>query len=231
MILPLDSDLKPVVTRSHFLETSKNPKYQHDEKLRCMAEPWYWMVNYCYTIRKDENTKDADDVQMAKIERFPPEEYLRYILQSIITKPKVVIDKSRQLLVNWIVSAYLLWLCQYRTNEECLCQTQKEVKVDTEIIKRAYGIWKRQPGWLKPQAKYSYCKLDVPSMDSCIIGVPAGEDQVRSYNPTRYFGDECAFWEKGFRDCLTAALACCENIILVSTAQAGEFCDFVHDRV
>ena len=226
MILPLDSDLFPVVDRRHWNETQNNKAFQEAERIRCSQEPWYAMVNYFYTIRKDETTGSC-----GKIERFPPEEYLRYICHKLFATPKIVIDKSRQLLINWVVSSYLLWHCMYREYEECLCQAQKEVKADAEIIKRAYGIWERLPGWLKPHADYSFCSLKIKSMHSEIIGVPAGEDQVRSHNPTRYFGDECAFWEAGFEDCRTAALACCENIILVSTAQAGEFCDFVHDRL
>ena len=73
MILPLDSDLEPVVDRPYWERINADAEMQADEYARCSVEPWYWLVNYVYTIRKDEN------VEGGVIARFPADEYLRNV--------------------------------------------------------------------------------------------------------------------------------------------------------
>ena len=73
MILPLDSDLLPVIDRQAWLAINKDKGWQRDEKLHCFFEPWYWLVNYVYTERRDE------EQDITYVERFPPDEYLQYV--------------------------------------------------------------------------------------------------------------------------------------------------------
>ena len=225
MILPLDSDLLPVVDYDYWQEISADPAMQSDERIRCTQEPWYWLVNYAYTLRKDEN------VEGGSVERFPPDEYLRYICHKWFTEKKLAVDKSRQMRMTWLFAACPLWMSQYRKNEEWVCQSKKEQIADKEIIRRAKFIWEKQPSWLKPQMKYSFCKMSFPTMNSTMIGIPKGGDQIRSFNPTGVFIDEGGFFEGEFEDCRTAALACCEQIKVVCTANAGQWDDFINDNM
>ncbi len=90
-----------------------------------------------------------------------------------------------------------------------------------------------QRRWMRPQIKSSYCNLKFPDNDSTIRGLPGGTgagDQIRSANPSRYFLDEGGFVDE-FEDCRTAALACCNDIKIVSTANAGEFQAFIEDKL
>ena len=223
MILPLDSDLLPVVTRSYWKLISKDPQMQVDEKRRCSAEPWYWLVNFVYTVRRDENVEEST------VERFPADEYLRYVFHKLFTYPKLAMDKSRQMRMTWLLMAYELWWAQFRDNELITCQTKKEKDADEELIKRAHFMWKNQPSYLKPSAKKSFCRLEFPERNSLILGIPCGGDQIRSHNPSRHFGDEGAFLEGEFEDCRAAAIACCKDIKLVSSAGPGQWEDFITD--
>lgn len=225
MILPLDSDLEPVIFEPEWEILRTDKEAQADERYRCGEEPWYWMVNYVYTIQRDENVDDA------KVQRFPGDEYLRYILHRCFTKPFLAIDKSRQMRMTWLMMAYYLWYAQFRTNELITCQTKKEKDADEELIERAHTIWKHEPDWLKPHdLKKTYCKIEVASTGSKILGIPSGGDQIRSHNPSRHFGDECGFLEGDFDECLTAALACAKDIKLVSSANAGQWDEFINDK-
>ncbi len=225
MILPLDSDLQPVVTGRVWDMISLSEQAQADELVRVRAEPWYWLVNYVYTIRRDENVEDTT------IERFPADPYLQYIFHHCFTKKFLAIDKSRQMRMTWVMMAYYLWFCLYREHEFITAQTKKELDADTELIGRAYFIWDRLPSWLRTgHCKKTYCRLVFEGTNSTILGIPSGGDQIRSHNPSKHFGDECGFLEGEFDDCLSAALACCKDIKLVSSANAGSWEEFVCDR-
>jgi len=225
MILPLDSDLLPVVDRSYWREINSDEGMQRDERARCSVEPWYWLCNFVYTIRRDENMNESS------VERFPADEYLKYIFHQCFTKPKLGLDKSRQMRLTWLLMAYELFNAQFRQNELITCQTKKEKDADEELIKRADFMWKSQPTWLRPNRKYSFCRFEVPETNSLILGIPNGGDQIRSHNPSRHFLDESGFLEGEFESCRTAALACCKDIKLVSTANGGDWDIFINDNL
>ena len=147
------------------------------------------------------------------------------------TERKLAIDKSRQMRMTWMIMAYELWNAQFHKNELIVCQTKKEKDADEELIRRAHFMHARQPGWLKPQKKQkSFCRFELLRMESKIIGIPSGADQIRSKNPNRVLLDEAGFFEGEFEKSLAAAAACCGDIKVVSTANAGEWEDFINDR-
>lgn len=228
IILPFDSDPYPVVDREHWERTNQDEGLQKDERARCSVEPLYWLLNYVYTLEKDD-----DDPSGGEVARFPNHEYLIYIFQKFFEQPYLALDKSRQMLVTWLMMAGYLWYCQFRENEEIIVQTKNEKDADTELVRRARFIWEREPGWMWPaynsKKSYSFKKLVFPKTNSVMYGLPSGADQIRSHNPTRYFLDEGGFLEGDFEECRTAALACCADIKCVSTANAGLWGDFVED--
>ncbi len=228
MILPLDSKLEPWVTEGILTKIDADPQWQADEIARCVDEPWYWVVNYIYTIRKDEFALDAKP----EILRFPPKEHLRYIFHRCFTENCLVVDKSRQMTLSWLFMAYLLHIAQFGSYEEIIIQTKKEVDADA-LVKRAEFMVKGQRLWMRPAAKSAFCRLAFSDTGSSMRGLPGGAgagDQIRSANPSRYFLDEGGFVDE-FEDCRTAALACCRDIKIVSTANHGEFQLFVEDKL
>ena len=228
MILPMDSDLLPWISAEMLVKIESDEDWMEDERDRCMADPWYWAVNYVYTIRKDEFTVDS----RPEILRFPPKEHLRYALHKCFTDHYFVTDKSRQMTLSWLFMLYELHVAQFGSHEEVIVQTKKEVDADA-LIQRADFMVKSQRRWLRPLAKYSFCRLKFSENGSSIRGLPGGAgagDQIRSANPSRYFLDEGGFVDE-FEDCRTAALACCRDVKIVSTANMGEFKDFIYDEI
>jgi hypothetical protein len=222
MIYPLQSDLKPVITGKIFDALLSDVNAQRIEYQRCCVEPWYWLVNYVFTKRKDEN------VESTEVERFPADEYLRYTFHMCFTEKHLAVDKSRQMRMTWLMMACGLYWAQFHSNEEVICQTKKEDIADSELVKRALFMFENQPIWMRQSFTSSFNKLGFQN-GSVIRGIPSGGDQIRSYNPTRYFGDECGFLEGEFDECKSAALACCKDVKLFSSAQAGEWEQFIND--
>jgi len=223
MILPLDSQLEPSITGVMWDKLLEDSQWQRDEIIRCSEEPWYWLVNYIATLKKDEF------VPVPTVLRFPSKEYLRYVFHKCFSGSKLAVDKSRQLTMTWLLMAYELFRCQFGQHEECICQTKKETDADVELVQRAKFMVSQQPIWMRPEVKYSFCRLVFPDTASKIVGIPSGADQIRSHNPSRVFIDEGGFLENEFEGCRTAALACCQDIKIVSSANVGQFDDFIND--
>lgn len=222
MIYPLEADLKPVITAKVFDALLKDKTAQRNEYAHCKISPWYWLVNYVFTKRKDEN------VERASVERFPCDEYLRITFDMCFREPKLAADKSRQMRFTWLFMAYALWNAQFNDNEEIICQTKKEQVADSELIKRALFMFEHQPVWMRRNFNSSYCMLSFDN-GSLMRGIPSGGDQIRSYNPTITIIDECGFLEGEFDECRSAALACCKNVKVFSSAMAGEWESFIND--
>ena len=225
MIMPMDSVLDGEMGGKAYEAIAKDKEWQADERERCRLEPWHWLSNYVWTIQKDES------VEGSKVAQFPCDEYLRYIYDLMFREHFLCIDKSRQMRMTWLLMSYALWKAQFNEKEEIICQTKKEDVADTELVKRAYFMAINQPFWLRPQfgkTDSSYCSLKFPRTNSLIRGIPKGGDQIRSYNPTTTIIDEAGFLEGEFDECRTAALACCKDIKLVSTANGGQWSDFIN---
>lgn len=221
MIYPSESDLKPVITRKVFDRLLTDPTFQKVEYRRCQYEPWYWLVNYVYTKRKDEN------VESATVERFPADEYLRIIFDMYFREPYLAIDKSRQMRLTWLFMAGGLWWAEFHDNEEVICQTKTEDIADTELVKRALFMFEQQPIWMRQSHDSSFCKLSF-SNRSILRGIPSGAHKIRAYNPTRGFIDEGGFLEGEFEECKNDMLACCKDVKVVSSAMAGEWGEFIN---
>ena len=225
MINPIDSELCPVVTGVHYERLAGDVGWQAAEVIRCGEEPWYWLVNYAWTVQKDEN------VEGSAVNRFPPDDYLRYCFGLMFSESFLVVDKSRQMRMTWLLMAYALWRAQFGNREEIVCQTKQQDIADTELVKRAFFMASNEPFWMRPnfgKNDSSFCKLVFPGSKSLIRGIPSGGDKIRAYNPTRFILDEAGFLEGEFDECRTAALACCKDVKLVSTANGGQWGDFVN---
>lgn len=228
MILPADSKLEPVIFGAEFDAIKMDEKWQKVETDRCAIEPWYWIVNYCWTWRPDESKGGLETI----VERVPPKEYLQVIAQDWFTNPKYLLSKSRQLMATWLMMILLTYLCRFSTNIKAFCQTKKEDDADAEMIQRSKFVYDSLPGWQRKDnpGNYRYCRMNFPATGSLIRGIPAGGDQIRSHNPNILVSDEFAF-QQDAEESYTAALACCKRITLVSSANPGFMRDLVKDRI
>lgn len=228
MILPFDSELSPSIWSREFEAISDDSEWQADELDKCSEEPWYWIVNYCWTWRPDEGKGGLETI----IERVPPKVYLREIAQDWFLNPKYILSKSRQLMATWMMMIILLHRCMFAKHIKAFCQTKKEDDADSEMIQRARFVFDSFPGWMQrfSPAKYSYCRLNFSGTGSIMRGIPAGGDQIRSHNPNILVSDEFGF-QNNAEESYTAALACCKRITLVSSANPGFMKDLIRDKM
>ena len=235
MIMPIDSDRYAWITKDILSDIEKDDDWMRSEVARCKDEPWYWLVNYVYTIRKDEFTEDG----LPEPLRFPAKEHLWITFDRCFRENRLTIDKSRQMTLSWVMMAYCLYWLQFGSHEEIVCQTKKEEDVSA-LVARAHFMLTSQREWLRPGFYYRSGKggkLGIKGEDGRVLntlqGIPGGVgagDQIRSKNPSRYFLDEGGFVDE-FDECRTNAESCCNDIKIVSTANMGDYELFQNDRL
>ncbi len=205
-------------------------------------------------------TKDEHDL-IEPVKPFPPHPYLRSLLDNLCVSGRLVlgsdakyaqaaghsvewlcalreggvfaVEKSRQMMVTWLVCAYLLWRAKYLKHQLILVQSKREEDAANLVFVK------------EPQvARISFMESHLPShLRSCtfpkagtyghlyhqngshIWGIPEGGDIIRSNTPSVVFSDESAY-QPDFGASYTAALPAIKGggqYIAVSSAEPGEF--------
>ncbi len=209
-------------------------------------------------------SKDEHDTRNP-IKRFPNHPYLRALLDCLmvsghITRPTeahvalqagfspewlsdlyasgvFAVEKSRQMMVTWLVCAYLLWRAKYLSHQLILVQSKKEedaanlVFVKEPHVARISFMEVHLPSHLRscvfPKAG-TYAHLYFPN-GSHIWGIPQGADVIRSNTPSVWFSDESGY-QPEFDPSYTAALPAVKGggqAICVSSAEPGAFQELV----
>lgn len=204
-------------------------------------------------------TKDEHDLRQP-VKPIPPVPYLRVLLDllclsghlgeaeasyaraaglseawlhNLATSRILVIEKSRQMLVTWMVCAYLLWRAKFFPHQLILVQSKREDDAANLVFNKEPNV-----------ARLSFLESHLPrSLRSCefpragayghlyfpngshIWAIPEGGDIIRSNTPSVVFSDESAF-QPEFGASYTAALPAIKGggqYIAVSSAEPGEF--------
>ena len=192
----------------------------------CRKDPWYFIGTHCLTL--DEH----DHEQPYKLP--PDKDYFRYLVEEWYANPRLLIPKSRQVMVSWGMVLCHLWWAMFRSGQLVFFQSKKEEDAD-KLVKRAFGVWRRLPLWMQERcpATYSYCNLKFTGQDCLIQGIPQGEDQIRSNTASAIFDDEAAF-QPEFGSAFSAAQPAVEGggrFTAASSAKAGEFFDLCDAEV
>jgi len=226
MIYPLDSNLHPVIDGRAYDAIMLDEAWQEAEVMRSASEPWYWIVNYCWT------RWSSDDGLESFVDRVPAKSYLQVIADDWYRHRNYAISKSRQMMVTWLMVILHCHECFFKDYIQAYCQSKKEDDADVEMIQRARFVCLNLPGWMQVYSpvKYSFCKLVFTKTSSLMKGIPSGGDQIRSHNPNYLLSDEIAFQNEAEQS-YTAALACCKKITLVTSANPGWASDFYNDRL
>lgn len=209
-------------------------------------------------------TKDEHNA-LAPVQPFPDKEYLRVLVDLFLVsggfiEPKTAhfaldwdfsldyltslaqerilfIEKSRQVLVTWVVLAYCLWRAKFFSHQLIMVQSKREddakklvcVKETEPDAARLTFLESHLPETLKSVnfgAKGGVTKCNIFfSSGSHIWGIPEGGSLVRSHTPSLLFSDEAAF-QPAFGESYRAALPGIKGGgqgIFVSSAEPGEF--------
>ena len=172
----------------------QEPGEAEKEFQKCAGDPWYFLTGWGKTL----------DQHGIPVKFFPPKEYLRLVAERFLEKELLIIYKSRQMMISWLLSGLCLWETLFQTGKLAVLQTKKADDAD-HLIKRAHFIWRNLPDFLRdrlpinPQKKggHVYGRLSASERNSEMMGIPEGTDQIRQYTASRVWEDEFQLQDKG----------------------------------
>ena len=200
---------------------------------RCETDGWFWVTRFVRT---------RDEADTESIKPFPDKPYLEAIWREIDASQRVVIAKSRQLMISWVLCAYAVWFARFHAHKTVLWQTQKEPDAfqmvclagaakDGGVTARCQFIERHLPEWMRLPVKESAGILGYPN-GSVIQGIPGGKDQVRSRVASLIIEDEFAFQEEaaGVYQAVAPLIQKATKFIAVSTPNGptGMFAELYH---
>ena len=143
-------------------------------------------------------TQDEHDSE-SPIKRIPKKEYIKELAHKFQTEDKLLIEKSRQMMVTWISCAYALWFTMFNEGKRTFMQSKKEADANANLD-RIKLIYRYLPDEIKEKYPADnpmpYCKLTWKKRNSSIQAIPQGPDILRQYTSSLIISDEMAFQEK-----------------------------------
>ena len=189
---------------------------------RSQADGLFWLR---FVVTRDE----ADPEHTVK--PFPlHRDYIPGLWAEFTTKPLVVVAKSRQMLVSWIVAAYCVWVARSRPHQAVYWQAQKAEDANAMVSLPKGGVQGRcqfieshLPAWLRQPVEAQSGRLVYPN-GSFIEALAGGANQVRGKVFSVYVGDEFAHQEdqRGVYTSVAPLIQKGSRAILVSTPNGSD---------
>ncbi len=195
--------------------------------------PWWWLIEFPLT-------QDSHDLENP-FKKFPRKEYLKKITEIFLREKLLLVPKSRQMLITWLMVALHVHQAQFFAGCEIFLQSKKEDDAK-DLIARAKTLYERQPVWLLRMLERKDGRVVKPvfkteqitfANGSFIRGVPQGPDQLRSKTASAIMMDEAAFMVEA-EDAFIASKPTIDGggrMVLVSSANPGFFQRMVQARV
>jgi hypothetical protein len=201
---------------------------------------WYWISNFCRTF-------DEHD-QKGELRKFPAHWIFlkdrfcdpcdRALSEFHVKKEcqKIIIPKSRQMMVSWTAAAWCLWLMCHYSNQLVLWMSKgkDDAVVQVNRIRRLYEnlvdaeFWHRQFLLSRPLSRQKDSMLGMKN-GSAVYAVPQGGEVIHSRVPTVVIADEFQFQEEAEAS-YKAALPCTQLLIMILTAEPSFAQRLVQDK-
>ncbi|MFH1549660.1 MAG: hypothetical protein ABIH04_03785 [Planctomycetota bacterium] len=161
----------------------------------CALNPAYFIDNFCMIL---EPRSDAGNQSSSGIIPFRLYNYQSELVNRLAPlSGNFLIEKSRQMGLSWLLTAFQLWAVLFRPGFTALNVSRKEDEVDDRTARSLFGklrfMYDRLPEFLKPEeVDLAHMRFAVPENDSFIRGESANDDAGRGGTFTFLLLDEAA---------------------------------------
>lgn len=166
--------------------------------------------------------------------------YVKELWAILDRDSKIVIAKSRQMLVSWILAAFAVHRARYRPHQAIYWQTKKEEDAIAMVCMPEGGVMGRcqfieanLPPWMKVKYKPSEGRLQYPN-GSIIQSLAGGADKIRGKTASLIIEDEMAYQDDqpGVYTAVMPLVQKGAKIVFVSTpnGSANMFATVYHGR-
>ena len=160
---------------------------------RCAQDGLFWL--------RFVHTRDESDPDHA-VKPFPVHlDYVQDLWRILVRDQRVVIAKSRQMLVSWVMACFITWWARYKGNQAVYWQTKAYEDAVAMICMPSGGFQGRcqfiednLPVWMRTPYKPSEGRIQYPN-GSIIQGLAGGADKIRSKVASLIVEDEFAYQE------------------------------------
>jgi phage FluMu gp28-like protein len=199
---------------------------------RCAQDGLFWLR---FVV-----TRDEADPSVA-LKPFPVHlDYIRLIWEQLETKQKLVIAKSRQMLLSWMLAAFAVWWARHRSNQAVYWQTKAWDDAVAMVCMPSGGFQARcqfieenLPVWMRQEYKASEGRIQYPN-GSIIQALAGGADKIRGKTASVLIQDEFAFQEDqdGVYTAVAPLIQKGSKVIFVSTPNgtSNTFATLYHGR-
>lgn len=160
--------------------------------------PWEFIAQCCFTYDEHAVAKGLDPKR-----RFPSKRYLVVLVALWWANKLVRIEKSRQVMVTWVLAALWLWLVLKFRGQRVAWICKKKEDAEDHLKSRAWFIYENiPPEYAKPEAEFIggdilvYHDKGGVLVTSRIESMAEGADQLRSFTYSGVMWDEAPFQEK-----------------------------------
>lgn len=127
--------------------------------------------------------------------------YMKELADHFLNEQLLLIEKSRQMMVTWLMVSCLLWDVLFHEGRRVFIQSKKEADA-AELLNRMWHIYDSFPephGSLIRErfpATKTYTQIAFNRNKSFVHAVPEGAHHLRQFTASRIFIDEAAFQPK-----------------------------------
>jgi hypothetical protein len=181
-------------------------------------------------------TENAHHTSSSPFEPFPDKPHLYYLTWIWYYHQRLLVPKSRQVMVTWLFTALYLWDAIFHASRLNFIQSKKEEDADA-TLERAQAIYDHLPlfqrDW-QPLAggRKTYCHMRFKRNRSHLWAIPQGPEHARQFTATGYLCDEAAY-QDGMESVLGAVnptLGLRGRLTIVSSAAPSYFGMLVFDQ-
>jgi phage FluMu gp28-like protein len=147
-------------------------------------DPKLFLYNFCYTFDPQDKNEP--------IKKFPHKAYMDKIIDFLLKERLVLICKSRQMMLTWLIVLFNLWDAMFHVGRQIFFVSKKEDDAN-HLVRRAEFAFEHLPPYLRIKKISKYCYLGFPQMYSEIHGMSQNADALRMYTASTVFFDEMAF--------------------------------------
>ena len=179
--------------------------------------PMYWFTEF---------TKTEDSHALAKgtpfRAPFPKKEMYRIVTSYFLKEQALLVPKSREVGASWLFCALVTWHAIFH-NAFWIVQSGKESKSE-ELINYCRILYSNQAEFLqKRNLLTTDNSLELRFQNGGrVLGVAAGQEQVRTFHPFGVLFDEAAFIAE-FAESFDAVRPVAKQVIALSTDEMGAF--------
>lgn len=190
-----------------------------------------------FEFLKIVRTKDEVDRKQS-IKPFPVHfDYIRLYTKIWQKEPKLIVPKSRRMLMSWTNIALFTWDAMFHLNSNIGFVSKKEEDA-ADLVERSKFIIEnldhtKFPKELFPSIEPKFGVIRFPEIGSQIRGYPMGADQLRQFTFSGLLFDEFAFWEAAEK-AYQAALPTLDGggkLVIISSAAPGFMKKIVFDKL